>query len=79
MISDHASLVSFDVKTPADESPIIGAFDSARDALEQGAAEAQVLLKARLEVRRQIDKPRDEHIAGEAADEIEMNVQVRVS
>jgi hypothetical protein len=62
-ISNHASLASFDVKTPANESPISDAFDSARDAVEQGSAKTQVLLEARLEVRRQIDEPSDEHIA----------------
>jgi hypothetical protein len=62
-ISNHASLASFDVKTPANENPIADAFDSARDAFEQGSAKAQVLLEAWLEVRRQIDEPSDEHIA----------------
>ena len=78
VISGHASLASFDMKTPANESPIADAFHSARDAIEQGSAKAQVLLEARLEVGRQIDEPSDEHIAREAADEIKMNVQVPV-
>ncbi len=77
-ISGHASSASFDMKTPANESPIADAFHSARDAFEQGSAKPQVLLEARLEVRRQVDEPGDEHIAREAADEIKMNVQVPV-
>ena len=78
-ISNHASFATLDVKTPASESPIADAFYSARDALKRGSAEkAQVLLEARLEVGQQIDKPSDEHIAREAANKIEMNIQVPV-
>ena len=62
-ISNHASFATLDVKTPANESPIADAFYPARDAFEQGSAKAQVLLEARLEIRRQIDEPSDEHIA----------------
>lgn len=76
MISGQAGFAALDVKTPTDEHPIAGAFHPAGDALEQGSAKTQVLLEARLEVRRQIDEPGDEHVAREAADEIKMNIQV---
>jgi hypothetical protein len=78
VIPGYSSLASFDVKTSANERPVADGFYFARDAFERGSAEAQVLLKARLEVRRQIDEPGDEHIARQSADEIKMNVQVPV-
>jgi hypothetical protein len=63
VVSGYASLASFDVKALAHERPIADAFYSARHAFEQGSGKAQVLLNARLEMRRQIDEPSDEHIA----------------
>jgi hypothetical protein len=63
VVSGYASLASFDMKALAYKRAIADALDSARHAFEQRSAEAQVHVKARLEVRRQIDKPRDKHIA----------------
>jgi hypothetical protein len=65
---------SRDKEPAADQTSIIILFYPTGHAVEQSAAAAQILFETGLELWEQIDKPGDEHIAGYAADQVEMDV-----